>query len=444
MLNWMMGMDEIEHIEQLDHVAAGEAAREVATETALPQEARRAGSLWRNRDFLTVLLGQGISNVGDAVTATALPLLVLSLTGSGVAMGVVGMLQTLPSFIFGLPAGAIADRWDRRRLMLTLDSGRALLTALIPLARLLHFPAMPVVYAVAFPIGALGVLFYAAYLASVPSLTGRAQIGQANSLFEALESAAWIVGPGVAGLLATWIGPGPALLIDAASFGVSALSLGLVHRPLQTARAEPPKHLLREMRDGITYILTHRVLRAAIGLWASARAVVAVLIPALAFLVTINRHLAPTALGFALSAYALGSLGGTLLAGQLERLRPGVVMLAANLVTGVALLGLAFAPSLALLLGAAATFGVAEGTMLVVYLTLRAHAAPDHLMGRVGSTAAAASVGMQSAGVLVGGVLLQAVGGVAALAAMGVALLLLTLLFAAPPVLRRAQPVEPA
>jgi MFS family permease len=437
-------MDEIEQLEQLEQAAAAETAPTSEPEGAAPGEARSAGSVWRNRDFLTVLLGQGMSNVGDAVTATALPLLVLQLTGSGVAMGVVGMLQMLPSFIFGLPAGAIADRWDRRRLMLALDSGRALLTALIPLALLLRLPVMPVVYAVAFPIGALGVLFYAAYLASVPSLAGRAQLGQANSLFEALESAAWIVGPGVAGLLATWIGPGPALLIDAASFGVSALSLTLVRRPLQTARVEPRTHLLREMRDGITYILTQRVLRAAIGLWASARAVVAPLIPALAFLVTVDRHMSPAAMGFALSAYALGSLGGTLLAGRLERLRPGVVMLAANAVTSVAVVALAFAPGVPFLLGAAAVFGVAEGTMLVVYLTLRAHAAPDQLMGRVGSTAASISVGMQSAGVLVGGVLLQAAGGVGTLAAMGGALLVLTVLFTALPVLRRAQPAGPA
>jgi MFS family permease len=433
-------MDEIEQMEQVDQAAAAAAAREHALDGRAPRQAEPAGGLWRNRDFLTVLLGQGISNVGDAVTATALPLLVLQLTGSGVAMGVVGMLQTLPSFIFGLPAGAIADRWDRRRLMLALDSGRALLTALVPLALLFHLPVMPVVYAVAFPIGVLGVLFYAAYLASVPSLAGRKQLGQANSLFEALESAAWIVGPGVAGLLATWIGPGSALLIDAVSFAVSALSLTLVRRPLQTARSEPPKHLLREMRDGITYILKHRVLRAAIALWASAHFVVAPLIPALAFLVTIDRHLPPAAMGFALSAYALGSLGGALLGGRLEWLRAGVVMLAANALTGVAVVALAFAPGIPFMLSAAAGFGLAEGTMLVVYLTLRAHLAPDHLMGRVGSTAASVSVGMQSAGVLVGGVLLEVAGGVGTLAAMGAALLLLTLVFAALPVLRRAQP----
>ena len=65
-----------------------------------------------NRDFLVVLFGQGISSFGDSITNTALPLLVLALTGSGLAMGVVGVLTTLPDLILGLPAGAYADRWE--------------------------------------------------------------------------------------------------------------------------------------------------------------------------------------------------------------------------------------------------------------------------------------------------------------------------------------------
>ncbi len=74
-----------------------------------------------NRDFWVVLLGQGISSFGDAITNTALPILVLALTGSGLAMGIVGVLSTLPDLVLGLPAGAYADRWDRRRMMFSAD-----------------------------------------------------------------------------------------------------------------------------------------------------------------------------------------------------------------------------------------------------------------------------------------------------------------------------------
>ena len=70
--------------------------------------------LTRNRDFKVVLGSQGISALGDAVNFTALPLLVLALTGSGFAMGIVGAVQTLPDLLFGMVAGAIADRSDAR------------------------------------------------------------------------------------------------------------------------------------------------------------------------------------------------------------------------------------------------------------------------------------------------------------------------------------------
>lgn len=86
------------------------------------------GSLWRNRDFRVFVGGQGIAALGDAVTITALPLLVVLLTGSGFLVGIVGVLTTLPDLIVGLPAGALADRVDRRRLMFLADLGRAALT----------------------------------------------------------------------------------------------------------------------------------------------------------------------------------------------------------------------------------------------------------------------------------------------------------------------------
>src|SRR5204863_8630147 len=116
-------------------------------------------ALWSMRDFRVFLTGEAISAIGDAVTLTALPLLVLALTGSGVAMGVVGVLQMLPDFVFGLLAGALADRWDRRRMMLYADVGRAILTALIPLSIFLSIPAMSVILVVTFPISMLRTIF---------------------------------------------------------------------------------------------------------------------------------------------------------------------------------------------------------------------------------------------------------------------------------------------
>src|SRR3990170_4877276 len=116
-----------------------------------------------NRDFQVVLAGQAVSAFGDAISLTAMPLLVLFLTGSGALMGVVGALQLVPDLVLGLPAGALADRWDRRRMMLWADAGRAVLTAGIPLSYWLGRPTIAVILIVAVPTNALRVLSDAAY-----------------------------------------------------------------------------------------------------------------------------------------------------------------------------------------------------------------------------------------------------------------------------------------
>ena len=98
------------------------------------EDVEAAEPLRQNRDFLTVLFGQGVSSFGDSITSTAMPLLVLALTGSGFVMGIVNVLTTLPDLLVGLFAGAYADRWDRRRMMFAADLGRAILTAVIPIS----------------------------------------------------------------------------------------------------------------------------------------------------------------------------------------------------------------------------------------------------------------------------------------------------------------------
>src|SRR5919201_1029006 len=119
--------------------------------TAAPLDSTASGvpaRLRDNREFAIFLGGQTISAVGDSLTVIALPLLVGLLTGSGTVMGIVAALESLPDLILGLPAGALADRWDRRRMMLWSDLGRAGLTALIPLAAFVGMPLLPVVLGV--------------------------------------------------------------------------------------------------------------------------------------------------------------------------------------------------------------------------------------------------------------------------------------------------------
>ena len=399
----------------------------------------RPEPLAQNRDFRILLSSQGVSSLGDAVSFTALPLLVLALTGSGFAMGIVGALQTLPDLVFGMVAGALADRSDRKRMMFLADLGRGALTALIPLSVALGGPTMAVILIVAAPMSVLRSFFLAGYTASVPALVGRSQVGRANSYFEAIYSVGYMVGPAIAGVLASIIGPGPTLAIDAVSFVLSALGLGLVRRELRAPVDRPREHILTEIRQGIDFIVANPTLRSAILFWGATSIMTAPLVTALAVHVTRDLREQPSVLGLLLSAYGVGTVVGSLLtARRAIRGRVAPILLGGNLVTGLALLTIAISPQIPLLVGTALVSGVSQSMVLVTYITVRTTHSPDELLGRIGSTARTISLGLQPIGLLAGGALIDLTSGSTTLAAMGICVIAVSLAFAPVAALRRA------
>jgi Na+/melibiose symporter-like transporter len=400
--------------------APGGAPQEVGSPPAAGLRAVVQGQdpLWQNRDFRIVLGGQSISAFGDAITFTALPLLVAFLTGSGLAMGTVGALQTLPDLLIGLPAGALADRWDRRRMMIWADLGRALLTALVPLSYLLGWDTMLVIILVTAPINALRVVYMAAFTAVFPSLVGRDQVGRANGYAEAILSLSFVIGPVLAGLLVGIVGAPATLAIDAATFAVSAASLMLVRRPLQAERGPVETRLVADIREGIGYIVREPTLRIVIAFWSTFSVITAPLVATVIFFLTIDRGAGPPVVGLVLGGYGVGYLAGAIVAGRLARGPLGRIMLVAGAAVPVTLAAFVLVdwPPVQ----AAVTFasGVSSALILVPYLTLRATIPPDVLLGRVGSTARMLSVGLAPVGVFLGGLALDAVGGAVTLLAI--------------------------
>ena len=395
--------------------------------------------LAQNRDFRVLLTSQGISSLGDGVSFAALPLLVLALTGSGFAMGIVGALQTLPDLFLGMVAGAIADRSDRKRMMFLADLGRAGLTALIPISVALGGPTMAVILLVAAPTSILRSFFLAGYTASVPALVGRSQVGKANSYFEAIYSAGYIIGPAIAGVLAATIGPGPTLAIDALSFALSALGLLFVRRDLRAPVDRPRRRLLTEIREGIDFIAADPTLRTVILFWGATSILLAPLVTALAVHVTRDLGQPPSVLGLILASYGVGTVLGSLLtARRIGRGRVAEILLGGNLVIGLALLVLAVSVATPIQVAAAFVAGIAQSMVLVTYITLRTAYSPDDLLGRIGSTARSISLGLQPVGLLVGGALIDLTSGSTTIAIIGVAVATISLVFAPIAAMRHA------
>ncbi|HET9614019.1 MAG TPA: MFS transporter [Candidatus Limnocylindrales bacterium] len=386
--------------------------------------------LRRNRDFATLLVSQSVSAGGDAVSATALPLLVLALTGSGLVMGVVGAINTGADFVFGTIAGAIADRGDRKRMMFVADLGRAILTATIPLSVLLGGPTMAVILIVSGPMAILRGFFRAGYLASMPNLVGRSQLARGNGILETAYSASFIVGPAVAGFLVTIIGPGETLAIDAASFAISSVGLVLIRRELKAPPDRPPSRIVDDIREGIDYVVHHAVLRTVILLFAVTTAVLTPVAAAMTFRVVRDLGQSPAAFGLTLTGLGAGTMLGAIFA---SRLGPGTnvarVALAAVAVMGVPLIVAAIVPSLPAIVALTGLSGAGEAALVVIYVSVRAANSPDALVGRIASTARVMALGLMPIGSLAGGVLIDTVGGSATLAILGAAMCVLALAF---------------
>ena len=393
--------------------------------------------LRRNRDFKVLLTSQAISAVGDAVTFTALPLLVLALTGSGLMMGIVGALGMLPDLFFGMVAGALADRGDRRRMMLLADLGRAGLTALIPLSVLLGGPTIAVILIVVAPLSILRALFIAGYSASVPMLVGRSDLGRALSIFEAIYSFGFIIGPAIAGSSRRRSVRGRRSPSTPMSFVLSSLAIAFM-RPLRPPADRPPASLVADIREGIDYIVGHAALRSIILFWGLVAITTAPLVTVLAVLVTRDHGYDEAVLGLVLTAFGVGTVVGALLTARAKRRPVAPSMLGGTAGIGALAIVVAVSDQVPVLLAAAGLAGICQSLVFLTYITARTNYVPDALLGRVGSTARTISLGLQPIGMLAGGLLIDLTSGSTTIALMGVVLIALALVFTPVAPLRRA------
>ena len=176
-----------------------------------------------------------------------------------------------------------------------------------------------------------------------------------------------------------------------------------------------------------------------IALWTTTSVVYAGLTSGLIFYITIDRGLGPDVVGLVLSAFAVGALGGSLVAARMAFRAVGPVMLFGTVVMGLTLVIVALDVPIAVIVGASFVAGILNANVLVSYLTLRTQLSPDALLGRVGATARTLSVGLMPIGAVVAGALLDAIGGTATLALMGAASIAAGLGFALLPNVRHAR-----
>ena len=183
-------------------------------------------SLWRNRAFLRLWFAQVVSNAGSAITGLALPLTAVLVLGAAPAqMSLLRIANFLPQLLFALIAGVWADRARRQRILVGADLGRAVLLASVPLAALLGAVTFPHLWAVAFAVSTLTTFASLASISILPALVTKTQLVEANSKLAVSHSVLTIAGPSAAGGLIQLVGAPRAIVVDAVSYVLSALSL---------------------------------------------------------------------------------------------------------------------------------------------------------------------------------------------------------------------------
>jgi MFS family permease len=397
--------------------------------------------LWRNRDYVLLFSGQLVSSVGSQVSLLAFPLLVLFLTHSPAQAGVIGGLRGLPYFLLGLPAGALVDRWDRKRVMLLCDCGRALALGSIPLAYVLGHLTLAQLYTVSLIEGTLYIFFSLAETACLPHVIAKEQLTEALAQDQAIYALSELVGPSLGGILYS-MGRVVPFLVDTLSYLVSVVSLLFIQREFQGERPTAPGNLRAEILEGLRWLWQQpliRFLAVLIGVMNLTGVGYSLIVIVLAE----RQHASSFAIGLILACAGVANVLGTLITSRLERR-----FTFAQLMIGVIWI-LALTWPLFVLASDPLTLGIATfltilavPVLMIVQFSYRMALIPDHLQGRVNSVFRLFAWGSQPLGLALTGALLQAFGPIATVWILFVPQVVVALATTFNPHVRQARPIK--
>ncbi|HEU5363733.1 MAG TPA: MFS transporter [Gaiellaceae bacterium] len=362
--------------------------------------------LRRNRNFQLLWIGQVLSDLGSQIGALAYPLLVLALTRSPAVAGLVGTVASLAAFAVRLPAGALADRVDRRSAMIACDAVRAAALALLAALVLAHDATWPLVLAVAVVDRIGDTLFSPAATAALPLIVDDEQLEPAWAATEARQYAANLGGPALGGLL-FGLGRAVPFVADAVSYAVSTLTSAGLEGDFRPQREEERRGLWTEALDGLRLLWRDRLLRTVL----IQAPLINFAFNGSIFTVTIGlrRHGASAAvIGVAQAVIMAGGLVGAVLAPRIQRrvsIQQSIVLLAVGggLMFGLAALVMP-SPLVALPLALPLLVSPATNASLFAMLLRRT---PEAMRGRVTNGLMQVATGLAALSPLASGVVVD-------------------------------------
>jgi MFS family permease len=376
-------------------------------------------SLVHNRAFMTLWSGQSVSVFGTQISQFALPWLVLDLSTSAASIGILNAISFLPYLIFALPAGVIADRWNRKTIMLVCDAARGLIIASIPIAYFAGWLTLWQLFAVGALLRLFTIFFDVGYMACLPNLVEKPLLPDANGKLEMTRSAAELSGQPLAGALVTALTAAGTMVIDAFSYVISFISLLLIRTPFAAVRVQREEGTFwQRMGEGLRFVWQNRLVRALTVATLSGNLANGAVLAVLVYRARVELHFNAVETGIFMASTAIGQFLAAIVVGRMAKRFPlGRQIFLSALVQPIFPLIFALTGNIVLMTAAGILWGGAVTFLNVPMISLRQSVIPDHLLGRASATIRMFAWCMIPVGAIGGGFLASAVNASATLAA---------------------------
>ena len=337
-----------------------------------------AGLLRRRREYRLLVAGQAVSDLGSMITLVAIPVQTFQITGSSVAVGLLGVAEFVPILVLALVGGALADAFDRRRLVMLAEVGALVIVGGLVANALLPEPQLWVLYVAAALIAGCTAIRRPPLDALMPRLVEREELKSASALQWAVHNVAHMAGPAIGGVLIATAGAAVTYTADLVTFAVSLVALAAMRTP------PPPERQalgLRAIGEGLRYAGSRQELIGTyvIDINAMFFGMPMALFPALA-----ERYGGGAVVGLLYAAPSAGAVVATLSSGWSRRVHHhGRAVVLAAAAWGVAIAGFGLAGELWLALLCLALAGAFDAVSGIFRATIWNETIPDRLRGRL-------------------------------------------------------------
>jgi MFS family permease len=344
----------------------------------------RTPSAFRSSAFSRFYAGQTLSYLGDGLRTLAIPLLVFRLTGSATAIGWTWGLELLPYAFVSLIGGSLADRVDRRRLMLICDGLRFTVMAVFSVLFATGHLSVGMVYGGVVLLAIGGSIFLGAQTPTIPYLLGKDGAKSGVATLQATEQTVNLIAPPLGGAIMGIVGPLPALIVNALTYLCSQVAIASVRTfgPDETSRIPNPREIASDVAAGWRVLMSDATMRTT-----SLYSMFGNLIGSVGFVALIpyfkrSFEASDAAVGLAFGAFSAGAALGSFVAGR-THWPVGRTLILANLVDGVGWLPLPWARSMPVAVAGIVVASVCAGYYVTSIVSWRMRVVPEELVGRV-------------------------------------------------------------